>query len=63
MVVSDVIVLYVLKKRNFYKQNKYQQVIDSDDQEYEVINNPPDEETPATVSWLPKGITMLYSLY
>jgi P2X purinoceptor 4 len=49
VVVSDVIVLYVLKKRNFYKQNKYQQVIDSDDdKEYEVINNPPDVETPAT---------------
>ena len=60
MVVSDVIVLYVLKKRNFYKQNKYQQVIDSDDdKEYEVINNPPDVETPATVSWLPKGVIFL----
>lgn len=40
--ISDVIVLYVLKKRRFYKENKYQQVYDSDgEQDYEVIDNPP----------------------
>ena len=56
MVISDVIVLYVLKKRHFYKENKYQQVVDTDnDGEYEVINNPPneDEPNPLAVSLLP----------
>lgn len=51
--ISDVIVLYVLKKRKFYKENKYQQVIDTDDNDYEIINNPPDVENPVTVSLLP----------
>ena len=39
--ISDVIVLYVLKKRSFYKENKYQQVLDPEiDGQYEIINNP-----------------------
>lgn len=56
MVVSDVIVLYVLKKRKYYKENKYQEVKDSDMEfDYEVITNPPPPDidhqyTPPTVS-------------
>ena len=42
--VSDVIVLYVLKKRNYYKENKYQQVVESDyEKDYEIITNPPED--------------------
>ena len=44
--ISDVIVLYVLKKRNYYKENKYQEVKDSDVEfDYEVVTNPPDADT------------------
>ena len=46
MVISDVIVLYVLKKRKYYKENKYQEVKDSDIEfDYEVVTNPPDADT------------------
>ena len=44
--ISDVIVLYVLKKRKYYRENKYQEVLDADmkENEYEIINNPPDQD-------------------
>ena len=40
--VSDVIVLYVLKKRSFYREKKYLYVVDSnrDEDQYEVITEP-----------------------
>ena len=40
--VSDVIVLYVLKKRYFYREKKYLYVADSnrDEDQYEVITEP-----------------------
>ena len=50
------IVLYVLKKRQYYRDNKYQEVADVDsDKEYEFIHNPPAEDSerqpiPVTVS-------------
>ena len=41
MVISDVIVLYVLKKRKYYKEKKIQEVKDSDNEfNYEVVTNP-----------------------
>lgn len=43
MVVSDVIVLYVLKKRKFYKGNKYQEVDSEIEFDYEVIPSSPPE--------------------
>jgi P2X purinoceptor 4 len=46
VVISDVVVLYVLKKRSYYRDNKYQQVTDeASDQEYEVVNNPPEDSS------------------
>ena len=48
VVISDVVVLYVLKKRHFYKENKYQQVEDSEyARDYEVVNNPPNDDAEA----------------
>ena len=45
--VSDVIVLYLLKKGGFYRRNKYQQVNESEGEEgYEVITNPPATKDP-----------------
>jgi P2X purinoceptor 4 len=52
VVISDVVVLYILKKRNYYKENKYQQVVDMDsDKEYEIINNPPEARTIKPVNY------------
>ena len=63
VVISDVIVLYVLKKRAFYKENKYQQVVDTDrEQEYEVINYPPNDDAqplPITVSLKPLQVNYI----
>ena len=56
VVVSDVIVLYVLRKGKFYREKKYQNVNDAEiDGGYEVIDNlkddnMPTEATPVTVS-------------
>ena len=65
VVISDVIVLYVLKKRSFYKENKYQQVLDPEiDQHYEIINNPPGSERqplPTTVSGTVYNIVCIIS--
>lgn len=45
VVVSDVIVLYVLKKRLFYRQNKYQDVRDSDiENDYHIIDSPTEDK-------------------
>ena len=44
VVVSDVIVMYILKKGKFYRQKKYLNVNDSEAEgEYEIINNPADD--------------------
>ena len=42
VVVSDVIVLYLLKKRSFYREKKYLNVVDpeKEDNGYEVITEP-----------------------
>ena len=53
--ISDVVVLYILKKRNYYKENKYQQVVDMDsDKEYEIVNNPPEARTIVSLRTLSK---------
>ena len=44
MVISDVIVLNVLKNRKYYKENKIQEVKDSDIEFDYVVTNPPDAE-------------------
>ena len=46
VVISDVIVLHVLKNRKYYKENKIQEVKDSDIEfDYEVVTNPLAEDT------------------
>lgn len=44
-VVSDILVLYVLKRRTYYRENKYLNVIDPS-KEYEVIDHKDVEEMP-----------------
>lgn len=39
------VVLYVLKKRYFYREKKYQDVVDPID-DYEVLENQPEEDRP-----------------
>ena len=44
--ISDVIVLYILRKGKFYRQKKYLNVNDSEAEgSYEIINTPTDEES------------------
>ena len=58
VVVSDVVVLYVLKKRHFYKENKYQQVIDPEvDGDYEIVDNPPEADDETNKHDLPHSVS------
>jgi P2X purinoceptor 4 len=50
VVIGDVVVLYILKKRKYYRENKYQEVVDMDsDKEYEIITNPPEDPEARTI--------------
>lgn len=62
--ISDVIVLYILRKGKFYRQKKYLNVNDSEGEGgYEIINTPTDEGSkdavPVPVSHVKVGREML----
>ena len=43
-IISDVIVLYVLKSRNYYRQKKYLNVANPTTGDYDIIDSPDDDK-------------------